>query len=152
MSEHINAVEIHRHVKKITVSDVVEAIENWPYEGSPKLIYLGNLCVRGEYKELADFFRTHSESENKYLLNTTCYEFHNGTLLHLMLFWNTGNAAIDLFNLLAEHGADIKRDYYDCLPWTQYGESWIDPFNGNILGIRNQAEFEETYKYFNEHY
>lgn len=152
MTEYINAVEIHDRVKKITVSDVLDAIENWPYESSPKLIYLGNLCVRGEYTELANFFRTHSESENKLLLNTPCYEFHYGTLLHLVLFWNTGNAAIDLFDLLVGHGAESKLDYYDCLPWTQSGESWINPFSSKILGIRKQSEFEETYKYFIDHY
>ena len=152
MTQVINAVEIHDHVKEMPFSEIVKAVEDWPYQGSAKLIYLGNLCARGDYKGLADFFRTHNEAENKYLLNTKCYEFYYGTLLHIVLFWNTGNAAIDLFNLLVEHGAEFKRDYYGCLPWTQHGELWIEPFGNTILGVRNQGEFEETYNYFNDHY
>ena len=60
-----------------------------------------------------------------------------------------GNSAIDLVDLLVEHGAEFKRDYYGCLPWEQNNTVWL---YSKILGIRNLEEFEETYSYFRNNY
>ena len=90
MSQVINSVDIHKYLPEMSLNELIKQVDNWKYQGSVKGIYLGNLCARGDYKSLANFLRAHSDAENKRLLNTKCYEFYYGTLLHVVLFWNTG--------------------------------------------------------------
>jgi len=78
---------------------------------------------------------------------------YDGTVLHETLHWNTGNTAIDLFQLLCEHGAESMQNYYGYFPWEDYSVKWIDTLAcRHLSGGRNFDEFDESYQYIREAY
>ena len=117
-----------------------------------KLFYLGYQCCRGDYDRIFDFIQnTNDLDELSQLLNdNTLYEFYYGTVLHLVLYWNTGEQAQNLYNLLVKHGAKPCENYYEALPWTQEGCEWVPPLGGGggSIGQRDISEFKSTYESF----
>jgi hypothetical protein len=89
-----------------------------------KLFYLGYLCCQGDYASIAVFLQTLDDDEKRIILNETPYDFYEGTVLHVLLYWNSGNSAINIFDMLVEHGAEFVRDYYGNLPWEQGCAYW----------------------------
>jgi hypothetical protein len=89
-----------------------------------QLIYLAHVCGRGDYNAIVAFLKTLDDSEKIALLNEKPYEFYYGTVLHAVLFWNIGLRAVNIFELLVEHGAEFHRDYYNQLPWEQTGTNF----------------------------
>jgi hypothetical protein len=89
-----------------------------------QLVYLAHICSRGDYNAIVAFLKTLDDGEKVALLNEKPHEFYEGTVLHAVLFWNTGLRAVRIFELLVEHGAEFCRDYYNQLPWEQTGENF----------------------------
>jgi hypothetical protein len=116
-----------------------------------KTMWLVYLCSKGDIYSVKDFIQSTEPTELRAILNKKLYENWDGTVLHAVLYWNTGNNAVDLFELLVEHGADPVQDYYGFFPWENIAPLWICPFGGQI-GERNVDEFEETYQYLREIY
>jgi hypothetical protein len=62
----------------------------------------------------------------------------------MVLNWNTGDVAYQLFELLVEHGAKYSQDQFGSYPWQKLDYLWIAPIEHIPLGVRDEAEFEET--------
>ena len=111
-------------------------------------LYLGNLCARGDLEKVEMFIQEH-ESYPQHLhaiLNCAPYEQWYGNCLHMVMFWNTGDNAMSLFTLLASHGAEYIRNYYEVFPCQTHAPVYIAPINGVDLGYRDVAEFRDTYQ------
>jgi hypothetical protein len=117
-----------------------------------KTMWLMHLCSKGDIYSVKDFIQSTDPTELRAILNKKLYENWDGTVLHTVLYWNTGNKAVDLFQLLVEHGADPVRDYYGVFPWENLSPLWILPFNSIDQYGRDVDEFEETYQYLREIY
>ena len=105
---------------------------------------LGNLCARGDIEQLKAFIRETEPQELREILNCAPDQQWNSTCLHMVMNWNTGTEALEMFELLVEHGAEYKRDGYDCFPWQKLASLWITPVEFIPLGDRDEGEFEET--------
>jgi len=117
-----------------------------------KTMWLMHLCSKGDIYGTKDFINSTNPTELRDILNKKLYENWCGTVLHTVLYWNTGNKAVDLFELLVEHGADPVQDYYGLFPWENTAPLWILPFNDLDQYGRDIDEFEETYQYLREIY
>jgi len=82
----------------------------------------------------------------KEVLNTQREEFSNGTILHIALYWHYGYKAIELFEILVQHGAEYKRNKYDEFPWEQQGKKLFVPITKKFAGKRykNKVEYEKS--------
>lgn len=115
--------------------------------------YLAYLCARGDYNIIKNTLAAFSceQKELKQLLNCSIYVMcgdvpvYSGTVLHVALYWNTDQVALDLYQLLTEHGATISRNYYGEYPWVQTGGNWTNPVTGERYGERDDSEFDDTY-------
>jgi len=116
-----------------------------------KTLWLGHLCMMGKITSVKEYLANLDFEEKKEILNKTLEEFFGGTVLHQTLYWNSGNTAIDLFQLLAEHGAEPCLDGYDAYPWNVDGVYWIPIFHTSI-GTRDSEEFEESNSFLREIY
>ena len=118
-----------------------------------KTIYLGLLCARGDVEKVKSFIRETESTELVEILNNRPKELFCGNVLHVVLFWNSDHVAIDLFDLLVQHGAEYCRNYYEECPWEQVGTVWFTMFAGpEIPGKRNLTDFEEVYQIIRESY
>lgn len=109
-----------------------------------KALCLGNLCARGDMEQLKAFIRETGSQELREILNCAPDQQWNSTCLHMVMNWNTGAKALEMFELLVEHGAEYKRDGYGCFPWQKLAYVWITPVEFIPLGDRDEGEFEET--------
>lgn len=116
-----------------------------------KTLWLGHLCMTGNISAVKEYLATLDVDEKPKILNKKLHTFYEGTILHQTLYWNSGNTAIDLFQLLVEHGAEPCLDYYEKYPWNQGGVLWIPMFE-NQIGARDVEEFEESYSFLREIY
>ena len=110
-------------------------------------LYLGNLCARGDLDGVKKFLRETEEKEPEELdniLNHCPQEQWYGNCLHMVANWNTGDKALEMFDILFEHGAKLYENYYDHLPWEKTGGLFITPITQSTLGKRNPAEFSST--------
>jgi hypothetical protein len=117
-----------------------------------KAMWLVYLCAKGDMNRVKDFIQTADSSELRDILNKKLWDNYDGTVLNAILYWNSGNKALDLFELMVEHGADPVRDYYGNFPWENVAPLWVLPFGGGRIGERDMNEFEETYQYLREIY
>ena len=117
-----------------------------------KALYLGNLCARGDINQIKTFIRETDPEELREILNCAPDQQWNSTCLHMLMNWNTGNKALEMFELLVEHGAEYKRDGYGSFPWQHLGSLWITPVEYVQLSERNEDEFEETRSTLREMY
>ncbi len=116
-------------------------------------MYLARLCALGDIPAVKKFITRCTPIQLTEILNHPHYLMYNGTVLHETLHWNTGNTAIDLFQLLCEHGAESIQNYYGYFPWEDYSVKWIDTLACRYLsGGRNFDEFDESYQYLREAY
>jgi hypothetical protein len=118
-----------------------------------KTIYLALQCARGDVEKVKSFIRETDRHELVEILNNRPTELFCGNVLHVVLFWNSDYTAVDLFDLLVQHGAEYTRNYYEECPWEQVGQVWFTMFAGPELpGKRNLADFEEVYQIIRETY
>jgi hypothetical protein len=113
-----------------------------------KLSYLAQHCCRGDYDRIFDFIQNVNDHEElvKLLNDNDNTDLYCGTVLHLVLYWNIGDEAIKLYNLLVKYGAEPSRDCYNQFPWDQKGTVWIPPSALNPIGWRDMDEFGATYE------
>jgi len=116
-------------------------------------MYLARLCALGDIPAVKKFITRCTPIQLTEILNHPHYLMYDGTVLHETLHWNTGNTAIDLFQLLCEHGAESMQNYYGSFPWEDYSIKWIDTLAcRHLSGGRNFDEFDESYQYIREAY
>jgi len=115
--------------------------------------YLAHLCALGDYNVILGTLNAFSvdkvelEQIMNYRIrvmngNVPVYE---GTLLHIALYWNTDQKAIDLYDLLTTYGAKLSRNYYGEYPWMQSGDNWINPLTCESYGERDDSDFDDIY-------
>jgi len=111
------------------------------------VLYLGYLLARCDMDKIEEFMEEHKEHLVA-ILNTQQPEFFGGTVLHMALYWNSGQLGISLFELLYNNGAVPIQDEYNQFPWEQVEETmiWVHPF-GHSIGVRKSDEFVGTYHY-----
>ena len=116
-------------------------------------MYLARLCALGDIPAVKKFITRCTPIQLMEILNHPHYLMYDGTVLHETLHWNTGNTAIDLFQLLCEHGAESIQNYYGYFPWEDYSIKWIDTLAcRHLSGSRNFDEFDESYQYLRDAY
>lgn len=116
------------------------------------LIYLGYLFAKGLYNDIIPFLEQMDPEEVRTLVNTRHERFYYGTVMHVALFWNSGDMGIRLFKLLLCYGANLVTNYYEEYPWEQFRGAWINPVTNVILGYRSASEFESIYTYIKNNY
>ena len=120
-------------------------------EIAEKTLWLGHLCMKGDIAAVKEYLTIINIDEKPKILNRQLHEFFDGTVLHQTLYWNSGNTAIDLFQLLVEHGAEPCLDGYEQYPWTTDGSLWIPLFE-TAIGERDSEEFQESNDFLREVY
>jgi len=137
----------------LEISENLRDIHGIPEELSHQTMYLARLCAQGDIPAVKKFITRCTPIQLTEILNHPHYLMYDGTVLHEVLHWNTGNTAIDLFQLLCEHGAEPIKNYYGYFPWEDYSVKWIDTLSCRYLsGDRFSAEFEDTYQYIRDAY
>jgi hypothetical protein len=155
MDKVINSLEAQSKLPQLTLDQIIEMYPEINTEEDSythRLIYLGHVCSRGDYNALVTFLEGLDGDDKYVLLNATPYMFYYGNILHITLYWNTGDRAVYMFKLLVESGSEYVRDYYKKAPWEQVGDIWTSIVNHNTLGERDPKEFEETYTFLRKHY
>jgi hypothetical protein len=108
-------------------------------------IWLGYQCCLGNFYEVLDFIDKCPKRERARYLSERSSEFWNGNLLHMVLYWNTGDKAFYMYTSLRELGAKLVEDKYDNYPWEFNTEIWTAPTLRDVYGKRDCAEFIELY-------
>jgi len=116
-------------------------------ELAEKTMWLVYLCSKCDTSGVKEFIQSTHPDELRTILNTKLKENWEGTVLHAVCYWNTSNKAVNLFELLVEHGADPVRDYYGVLPWENTAPGWVIPFGSGWIGNRDPDAFKEMYDY-----
>lgn len=109
-----------------------------------RALYLGYLCAGGNIERIKAFIRETEPEDLREILNCAPDLQWNGTSLHMLLSWNTGAEAHEIFDLLVQHGAEYVRDGYGFYPWQKLGSVWITPIEYVEIGERNEEEFQQT--------
>lgn len=119
------------------------------------LLYLHYLISRGNFTAVQEFLEGFDEVNKYRLVNDTDFNTHMGNTLHTCAYWNTGDAAVEMFDYLVSCGAKPIRNYYGDLPWGMYNGIKYVPIV-NPLGIepqsRNSDEFTDTYGILEDRY
>jgi ankyrin repeat protein len=113
------------------------------------MIWINYLCARGDVLGVKKFLDSKKKEELKVILNKKLSSIFNETVLHTVLYWNSGQSAMELFSMLLENGALISANTNGELPWQVKSDTWISPF-GTKFGIRDNSEFEHTNCYIAE--
>ena len=116
-------------------------------ELAEKTMWLVYLCSKCDTNAIKDFIQSTHPDELRTILNTKLSENWDGTVLHAVCYWNNSNKAVNLFELLVEHGADPVRDYYGLFPWENNAPKWVVPFSDDYIGNRDPDAFREMYDY-----
>jgi hypothetical protein len=108
-------------------------------------MYINYLCARGDIDSLT-LFLSEQKEDITILLNTYFGSSKLDVyLLHTVLYWNTGEIAIKLFDLLYSYGCKIKLNSKKLPPWENTSTEWISPLTPfKTLGLRNRDEFRDT--------
>lgn len=110
------------------------------------LLYLHYLICRGDFPNVRDFLESFPDAERCTLVNATDYHTHFGNTLHTCAYWNTGEAALEMFAYLVECGAQPIRNSYMNLPWEQNAILYVSVVPGDsVTQARNPDDFVDTY-------
>jgi hypothetical protein len=121
---------------------------------SVNCFYLGSMCARGKLNDAAAFIKSLGAGATE-VINLIHSRFYWGTVLHVALYWNSGQLGLDFFELLWEHGARYCPNYYENYPWEQLDEMWVNPVRhgpDTVLGTRDITEFIDMYEQIRETY
>lgn len=118
-------------------------------ERSMRIVTLGYMCARGMINDVVAFLDQLGDAVTD-IINAPHHLFYNGTVLHMAMYFNSGDIGHQLFLLLRTHGALYYTDYYGLFPWEQLdiGQGnleWIHPFENTVLGERSNTEFTMFY-------
>ena len=110
-------------------------------------MWLGYLCCRGQFEDVLMFLNQVTSPLILYrYITERSNEFWFGNILHMVLYWNTGDRAFEMYTLLREMGAEIVEDTYQHYPWESEAEIWVVPTIRNVIGNRYKHEFNELYE------
>ena len=109
-----------------------------------KTVYFGNLCAKGDIDQIKVIISNTVPEELETVLNNQCPYLWGGTCLHITAYWNTGDKALAMFELLVNHGAKMFKDSYGQFPWFKSGYLWITIIEDINLGQRDPEEFNAT--------
>jgi hypothetical protein len=128
-----------------TYADILNNIPNDVLNA--KKLYLGYLCVHGEFDEISGFIRNTERELMLQILNDPYPIYNCGTILHILLDWNVGVEACRIFELLVEHGAEYYQ-FNGQLPWQRIpNHNYISPLTGEVLGYSNGEDEENQFLY-----
>jgi len=115
-------------------------------KSSTDAVYLGYLCAKGDIYNARDF--VNSLENKKEVLNIKHILLYSGTVLHIAMFWNSGDIGRQFFHLLWSNGAEFVIDYYNQFPFEQldYDLMWLTPIEYINCGERDNSEFFEFYQ------
>lgn len=108
-------------------------------------LWLGYLCCRGDFDKVLAFLTTQSTLRLSRYINERSNEFWFGNLLHMVLYWNTGDRALEMYTKLRELGADPIEDTYGNYPWENKARIWTVPTLRTIYGNRCRCDFDDLY-------
>lgn len=142
----LTSAEARSHLPYMTLDQVrlVTAMVEPVDDLTVNALYLGYLCAGGNIERIKAFVRETEPRDLREILNCAPDLQWNGTCLHMLLGWNTGAEAHEIFDFLVQHGAEYVRDGYGFYPWQKLGFVWITPIDYIEIGERDQDEFEET--------
>jgi hypothetical protein len=110
--------------------------------------YLGHLCCRKQFIKVIRFLDQQSAERRKLFLNTRLQEFWDGTLLHILLYWNHCPSTFDMYAALRDRGAIPCQDSYGQLPW-EIGDAaatFIPPGGTEIYRGRKASAYLPLYQ------
>ena len=112
-----------------TSREIQELIPNYTMEdmmcdpSKEELYYLAYLCAKGNIGDVCNFLR--GVQNVRLLLNTYC-DYFDGTILHVALYFNSGEKGLELFDLLTSKGAiPCLSPHFEERPWQQKGTRWV---------------------------
>lgn len=108
------------------------------------LLYLINKIKRGKLDDAKKILESLDKEVVKKLINRTSFYMYDGTILHLLLYWNNNYSALEFYKDLRYIGANIYKDYYGDLPWKQTGSFYVDEINHV-----NYGRFQEDFTWIN---
>jgi hypothetical protein len=153
----LTSTEAKALLSPLTEDQIHERLKENGFEATEfetDLVYLGSLIQRGDVTQTKGYIEALEElsafrNDPTYvrrLIQSTHELFYDGTLLHVALFWNTGQLAIDFAELLVSYGVEDTKDYYGFFPWEQPDGDWVTILDHyEHLGYRLASEFEDTY-------
>jgi len=109
------------------------------------LLYLGHLICRAQFEQVLAFLDNLTAEESEKYLNAPLYEFWDGTLLHILLQWNNGRDAFEVYKSLRLRGAKPCKDNYGNFPWEDQSTILIAPTERFSYGERNITAWERIY-------
>jgi hypothetical protein len=139
-----------------TFGEVQEILDNRNEESTYTnswAVYLGFLCAKGRLQDVEDYLQN-VNGDLALILNSRSSVMYGGTVLHKVLYWNSGNTGLELFQLLVNNGALFYRDDNGHYPWQQNGTRWCTGLHmdDNDSTLRNVDEFTELYQFIGEMY
>jgi hypothetical protein len=105
---------------------------------------LNLLVCQGKFDETKELVQKHDKIKN-YLLNHSDLSREYGNILHVSIFWNNGRKGRAFFDFFIRHGTRIMKNGYNEYPWEQKSGNYLDPIDDEIIGERDDSEFEELY-------
>jgi hypothetical protein len=153
MTTTLTAIQAQALLPDLTLGEVRQVLQETSIAGQNftefdvKVHYLGHLCARGDSAKIKAFLDETEPEELKKIVNTTpydqSYDQWGGTCLNIVGYWNTGEKAHQLFELLNRYGA--KFGYAnESFPWDCRACLWLSPITHVEFGKRNVEEFKET--------
>lgn len=148
------AEQAKQNLEKLTYEEIRQLLinQNEPSDDySTNHFYLGHLCSRGDIAEAERFLQ--SLEYGLEIVNKPYKNYNDGTILHIILYWNSGEVGRQLFELLNSYGAEYYENEKGVLPWEQEKMlEWKDPISNVVFGIRNESEFDSLYIYIRNTY
>ena len=151
----IDAVHIRENLIELDLQ-YFNDIENNKFKA--ELLFIGYLCCCGKYLKVLKFLSEQTKEMQIRFLNEKFTYFWNGTILHILLMWNSDSndsiykgsdiilKPIDIYKALRKMGAKITINDYNLLPYQQtISCCWMIPGLSHIYGERNGEEFLELY-------
>jgi len=150
--EYIPAATFQAHLQEVSLDEFRQfAASAYPVQGDAlelitRHLWLGYQCCRGAFDEVLSFLSEVKEPRLRRYVNERSNEFWFGNLLHMVLYWNTGDRAFDMYTKLRKLGADPIEDTYGNYPWEIKARIWTVPTRRTIYGNRYEAEFDDLYE------
>ena len=150
------SAEARESLSTYTFGEIQEILNNRNQEHNSTIawaVYLGFLCAKGQINDIETFLQNMDEDLD-FILNARSNIMYGGTVLHMALYWNSGNRGVELFQLLLNNGAIICQDNDGNYPWQQNRTRWVTGLNldDSESTIRSVDEFTETYQFIGEMY
>lgn len=139
----IQALFTHRN--QLDIQEWLVAHQYPSSESDQQLVYMAYLIAQGKFEETAHFMTDIEEYNPDQLVNllTTPHSlFWDGTVLHVALYYNSGQRGLEFFQLLVSHGARYIKNYYNEFPWEQVGGVWFSLLDHTTTTYIDRDEYE----------